>query len=227
MRRWLFLLALLPNCTGCLYYGYPTLSYTPEQPVENRDGSAHAFRVDVDRIERNAATASTSYTLTRIPLDSRGLVPSQLEIAPASGVWDPLNVFSTTSHEKSDYTLTVRLYRPGYQTKEIKSWDKTRDAQWLKAETLAAQEKAVDDLLGAPDVNARATWWELKDEKTPGLGLQPGAASKFQRDTLVFAANEYQRLANSLAATTPNMQLPRERLQQKAIWLRRYAEQAQ
>jgi len=239
MRRWLFLLMLLPNCTSCLYYAYPTLIYTPEQPIDNRDGSAHAFRVDIDRTERKPAPTATQYTLSRIPLDARGLVPSQLEVAPKSGVWNPLGVTESAQHEFSDYTMAVRMYRPGYQTKEIKAWDKARDPQWLKADNLAAQEKAIDDLLAGPSEYPNfnldgktyspvgGDWWALKDQKTPPFGLQPGAASKSQRDALLFASGEYQRLANSPLAMSPNVQTARERLVSKAIWLRKYAEQGQ
>src|ERR1017187_8614906 len=98
MKRWLFLLLLLPQCTGCLGYAYPSIVYTPELVVPNADASAHAFRVDIDKTEhkeqrvlggptsstymRKEYVAATEYTLTKIMLDQRGIVPSQLEIAP-------------------------------------------------------------------------------------------------------------------------------------------------
>lgn len=238
MRTWLFLLALLPNCTGCLYYAYPTLLYTPEQPVDS-PGSTHAFRVDIDRTERKPAPTSTQYTLMRIPLDSRGLVPSQFEIAPASGVLNPLGITDSAPHERSEYTMTVRLYRPGFQTKELKAWGKAQDPHWLPASDLLGQEKAIDDLLAGPptpfaaeknsgfalEARRQSTWWEMKDQKLPRLGLQPGAVSAGQRQALQFAAGEYGRLANSPLANSPQMQAARERLQQKALWLKRYADQ--
>ena len=74
MPRWLFMIVCLPFCTGCLYYAYPTLTHTPELAVENRDGSAHAFRVDIDRTDRKPLAQVTQYTLTAIPLDS--IMPS-------------------------------------------------------------------------------------------------------------------------------------------------------
>jgi hypothetical protein len=107
--------------------------------------------------------------------------------------------------------------------------------QWVAAPTLVEQEKAIDDLLADPAAPIRdggfgfpfpvGTWWEMKDKKSPGLGLLPGATSANQRQFLQFAAGEYGRLANGPAATSPNMQAVRERLQQKAIWLQRYADQ--
>jgi hypothetical protein len=249
MKRWLFLLFVLPQCTGCLGYVYPTVAYTPEVVVPNQDSSAHAFRVDIDRSDRKEAAvstvsrvtpayynASTEYTLTRIALDTRGIVPSQLEIAPVTGVYNPFGFPEFKEHEHNKYTMTVRFYRPGHQTMEVKSWDKARTLQWSVAPDLMAQEKAIDDLLADPaavavpmqqGTPAVMNWWDLKDSKTPPLGLRPGAVSASQRHALLFAANEYQRLSTSPTAGSLNMQPLRERLQQKAIWLRRYAEQTQ
>jgi hypothetical protein len=177
-------------------------------------------------------------------LDTRGLVPSQLEVAPASGVYNPFGVGDFKEREHSDFTLAVRLYRPGFQTMEVKAWDKSPPLQWSEARDLLAQEKAIDDLLMDPATpkweyiaskgmepaqppvgQSRFTWWEQKDQKSPPLGLQPGAVSPSQRQALVFAANEYQRLAASPNGMSPTNQAVRERLQKKAIWLRKYAEE--
>ena len=120
---------------------------------------------------------------------------------------------------------------------EVKAWDKSRPLQWLPAPDLLAQEKAIDDLLADPATPVPPTlgrgvinpennrWWNQKDQKSPPLGLQPGHVSPSQRHTLEFAAGEYQRLASSPPALAANMQANRERLQQKAIWLQRFAVQ--
>jgi hypothetical protein len=118
--------------------------------------------------------------------------------------------------------------------------------QWTEARDLVAQEKAIDDLLADPAAptrmpqagvsatlsseelarSMRPSWWEQKDERVPThLALQPGSVSPTQKHALLFAANEYQRLAETPTAKSLNMRDLRERLQQKAIWLRRYAEQ--
>ncbi|MBI2808124.1 MAG: hypothetical protein HYX68_24325 [Planctomycetes bacterium] len=238
MKRCLVVLAFLPHLTGCLGYVYPTVNYVPEQVVPNKDGSVHAFRVDIDRTERKPAPPSTVYTLTKLPVDYRGVIPSQLEIGQVTGVLDPLGIALNVAHERSEYSMSVRFYRPGYQMIEVKSWDKSRQLQWLPAADLSAQERAIDDLLTDPEapvlpmqksqtvIPQRASWWELKDQKTPPLGLQPGAHSPSQRAALMFAAGEYERLATSPGANAPAAQTSKERLQQKAIWLRRFAEQA-
>src|SRR5947209_18924469 len=123
MKRWLVLLAFLPQCTGCLYYAYPTIATTPELAVRNEDGSAHAFRVEIDRTERKPLPVTTEYSLMRIPMDSRGIVPSQLEVAPTTGVLNPLGLGDAKDHEKSYFTMVVRFYRPGYTTMEVKAWE--------------------------------------------------------------------------------------------------------
>src|SRR6202167_2697288 len=56
-----------------------------------------------------------------------------------------------TPHERSQYTLLVRLYRPGFHTMEVQAWEKTRDLNWTKAKSLLEEEKAVDLLLAVPD----------------------------------------------------------------------------
>lgn len=231
MRRWFTVLALLPQCAGCLYYAYPTVSHTPELAVENRDGNVHAFRVDIDRTERNTAASTVQYSLAKIPIDGRGVIPSQLEVAPASGVLNPLGLLeSVDGHERSQYTMVIRLYKPGSRTVEVKAWEKSRAVQWSPAPSLADQEKAIDDLIAVPGSTEspdQVTWWQLKDEKAPGFGLQPGTISPEQRRAIQFASSEYARLAHSPLASAPNLQPARERLQQKAIWLKRLAEQGQ
>ena len=249
MKRLLVLAAvLLPNCTGCVTYAYPTFQHVPELAVPNPDGSVHAFRVDIDTTTTPPDSVKTQYTLSRIPIDGRGLIPSQLELAPATGVYNPFGI-TGVAEEKSNYTMVVRAYRPGFRTIEVQAWEKSRELMWLPAADLAEQEMQIDILLADPaypvvqrsstnsiqlfsaisvvtkDSNHRS-WWEYKDMKSPGLGLQPGSVSSVHRQALQFAASEYARLANSPAANAQNMQPVRERLQQKAIWLRRYADEA-
>ena len=108
-----------------------------------------------------------------------------------------------------------------------------------RRERLVEQEKAIDDLLAdpamqnlgsivtiraAPPMPDPSIWWQQKDQKSPPLGLQPGQVSSSQhRKTLEFAASEYSRLASSSNGMSPANQPIRQRLQQKAIWLQRYA----
>ncbi|HZZ82142.1 MAG TPA: hypothetical protein VFE62_26825 [Gemmataceae bacterium] len=224
LRRLFFAVLLAPCLTGCMTYAYPTIIYTPDQPIDNPDGGAHAFRVDIDKTERKPLPSTVQYTLMRIPLDRSGLVPSQLEIAPASGTYNPFGVGQGAEHERNLYTMAVRLYRPGYETKELRAWDKARSPMWTKARDLLAEEKAVDDLLAVPsDQPTGKSWWDLQSEKTQSL--QPGSVSHAQHNSLLFASSEYDRLAKSPAAGAASMTTVRQRLQQKALVLRNLAEQ--
>jgi hypothetical protein len=186
LRRLIFALILAPNLTGCLAYAYPDLVYTPEQPIDNEDGGAHAFRVDIDTTERKPQPSTVQFTLMRIPIDRGGLVPSQLEVAPATGIYDPLKIGGGVEHERNLYTMNVRLYKPGSQTKEVKAWDKTRSPKWAPAPELLAQERAIDDLLAEPGSDAKTTWWEAKEKPR----FQPGSVSKSQYESLMFGCSK-------------------------------------
>lgn len=239
MKRWL-LLVVLANVTGCMPYVYPTLSHTPTVAVPNQDLSVHAFRVDIERTERHPGPASCEYTLSRIAVDERGMIPSQLELAHASGTYDPFSLMGRATHERTKYSMLIRLYRPGYRTMEVKEWEKSSNLNWVQAKDLTEQERAIDDLVServsrdesylinaAPGLTQRdPSWWELKDQKS-ALGLRAGLhAPASHRQTLFFAASEYERLAMSPAAAQPNAQAIRDRLRAKGAWLRAYADAA-
>jgi hypothetical protein len=68
------------------------------------------------------------------------------------------------------------LYRPGFETIELKPWAPRGEVRWKAAGTLADQCKAVDDLVAGD--------------------LEPGGISTDHQRALKFAANEYRRLAN-------------------------------
>ena len=225
MNRWIVLFALLmPNLSGCLTYAYPTLTYLPEVTVPNLTGNVRAYRVEIDQTQ-GKPQPFTQYTLAEIPVSSRGVIPSQFEVAAASGTYNPLGVIVGPAHERSEFTMLVRLYRPGQRTQEVKAWDKARELPWSPAPDLAGQEKAVDDLLAIPGQAPTVTWWDLRDVKTPGAGLQPGGVASGHAEALRFASNEYQRLANSPLANAPGAQAAfRDRLRSKSVWLRTLAE---
>src|SRR5262249_55337083 len=46
----------------------------------------------------------------------------------------------------TDHTMAVRLYRPGFDLVEIKSWDAVREVAWTPAPDLAGRETALDNL---------------------------------------------------------------------------------
>jgi hypothetical protein len=114
--------------------------------------------------------------------------------------------------------MLVRLYRPGYQTVEVESWQKTGPVEWVTAPTPDEQERAIDDLVSTWNTSpARLQVQLARTEMSPPRDplvfryLASGSASVEHQRTLRFAAGEYKRLAEG--ATDPDA---RTRLDEKA-----------
>jgi hypothetical protein len=245
VKRLMILAAiLLPSCAAPNLAG-PTSSFVSHQVVQNADCTARAFRIDIEEKERPEPKAR--YTLSPLPLDERGLIPHQFPFPPTSATetavlkrdsqftyFGPAEVFC-------EFTVLVRVYRPGYRTIEIRAGDKTREWHWVPADFLE-QEKAIDALLGVqPGPDGRwGGWWkhgvraphsELGGSTWPGgqtigdYGLQPGSVSAKHREALLFAAGEYERLAKSCTTNSPTLEKARHRLERKAAQMNRYTDE--
>ena len=170
------------------------------------------------------------YVLTPVSLSRAGSVPPQMLVVLDYGwVW---NCIALYYDGHTHHTIVVRLYRPGFETVEIKAGDKEGRAAWEKAADPEAQEMAVDDLLSTWATDGQGRLWAgvgnrdmppTNDALAPLLdkkvfsSLAPGAASVGHRRTLLFAAAEYERLAAGLGDAH------RVRLADKAQWLRELA----
>jgi hypothetical protein len=223
LKRLLILAAvLLPSCaTPALVL--PKADFIPEQIVPNPDNNVRAFRIDIE--EFNRLEPKARYTLSPIPIDEHGLIPTQ----------HPIEFFAFPRNYTNIFL--VRVYRPGFLTIEIKPGDDTRRPPWIRADRFE-QEMAIDVLLGIErrfgnegwesgetkprseilnlgSSSVRNSWKTLGD-----YGLQPGTVSQLHRDVLLFAASEYARLA-----TVSNENEARQRLERKAAQIRRYADE--
>src|SRR5579871_6636037 len=122
VRRMSGLLALL--FVGCmpLGYAYPTISYVRPARVGAARDEVKAFRVDVadDDNECLEIKEKDRYVLTPLPLHRDGSFDPQVKIAVDYG-W-LLNCLSVIYDSSTHHTVMVRLYRPGYRTLEIQSW---------------------------------------------------------------------------------------------------------
>jgi hypothetical protein len=236
-RMQLFAAVLLTACASCVSHAPPAAGIVAEQVVPNPDGTVHAFRVDIVKMDRPAPQAR--YTLTPIPVDKRGVIASQEKRSSPEGYLVPQGTTITITAAREETTkmsVLVRLYRPGYRTIEVKPGENPRDLQWVVARDVAAEEKAIDDLLADPNApyhpnwislrdEKRITWWEQKDLKASPLGLEPGGTSNAHRDVLKFASSEYTRLSMSFAlAIGPTGTKIQERLHAKALTINAYAE---
>lgn len=214
---------LLLLLTGCMPLGYvfPTVSYVRPAKVGAARDQVRAFRVDVtDDNNCMEIPEHDRYVLTALPLNGDGSFEPQMKVAADYGWF--LDGVAIIWGSCRHHTVLVRLYRPGYQTLELTSWRNDDRLRWTPATTLQEQEQAVDDLV--------STWWtspthlqtqyaaqgfEPPREPIVFRYLAPGSTSDEHRETLCFAAREYERLLRSA-----DDEEQRSRLQAKAKALR-------
>ena len=145
----------------------------------------------------------------------------------------PIDYAQTHYH----HTLLLRLYRRGYETVEVGSWELHKEIVWKRAADLRGREIALDDIfsglqhggqVSAPSVlQAKFAMPGLElnwnDSKRVDFNLQPGSESRAHKKALLFGADEYERLASSFAASTEELRDAQARLLAKAAWLRKRA----
>jgi hypothetical protein len=210
---------------GCIPigYAYPTVSYIPATPVSAPTDEVHAFRVDVADDDNSPEFAEDDeYVLQRLPLEKDGRFDSQVKVSVDYGwFW---NWIAYVYDEYTHHTLMVRLYRPGYHTIEIESWQKTGKVEWQPAKSLDEQEKAIDDLLSTW-TRSRMSTQHLYNQVGPPRDssvfryLAAGTASDEHLQALQFAASEYERLQKEVTDAAV-----RSRLESKAKALRKLAD---
>jgi hypothetical protein len=145
-----------------------------------------------------------------------------------NSVYEPfplLHVWGTQSD--SSEGMAIRLYRPGWKTVELRSWDLSSTVCWVKAETLREQETAVDELLSIENVPVMKNVSWFCDSDVESLfrwgKVPPGSTSLAHRQALLFAASEYERLAE-MPRDDPADPALVQRLREKAQAVRALAE---
>jgi hypothetical protein len=200
----------------------PEMSYVAPVDLGKAATEVHAFRVDVtektvvniDDNFKSAGGGVSYYELTPMPLSTRGTTSLQWDVSWAYG-WRTVGFWdywpSLTTH-----SVAVRLYRRGYQAAELRPGEDGPD-DWTKATDLAAEEKAVDDLLGVSPLQSTSP---LKPVKGIGVhsppALELGTKSAGHRKALLFAASEYEWLAHQLSESDAEDRDIRSRLLDKA-----------
>jgi hypothetical protein len=206
---------------GCIPigYAYPTVSYVPALAVAAPPDEVYAFRVDVADDDNSIEfPEADEYVLTGLPLDRDGRFDPQVKVSMDYGwFW---NWIAAIYNEHTHHTVMVRLYRPGYHTVEIASWDKPGSVKWEAAGSLADQEQAVDELVSTWDTSSMAmqhVYTRTEPPRDPSVfkWLAPGSTADEHQRALQFAASEYERLQR----TTTDREI-RVRLDGKARDLR-------
>ena len=195
------ILLVIPFMGGCVfpYCAYPTLDYIPSVKLESPSSDVHAIRIDIYKptADLSVFDGPIYERLSKIEATSTDEIPAQLKPSFSHGlvvIGIAVNFLTHTSH-----SVAIRLYRPGYEVVEVKTWERVNRVVWKVALDLEAQEKAVDTLL-------------------PFGCLELGSKSPAHRDALFFGAAEYERLA----ANEP-LKDHRTRLTKKADHLRKLA----
>lgn len=223
-RRMCGLLGLF--MVGCmpLGYAYPKVSYIPPGSVGTVRDEVYAFRVDVtDDDNCLEITEKDRYVLSRMPLHRDGSYDPQTKVAVDYGciLYCMSNVYDTATH----HNLLVRLYRPGYHTLEIESWQPDDKFQWIEATRPEEQEQAIDDLVSTwkttpQRLQNKAAFDGFVPPRDPIVFnyLAPGSTSGTHHKALLFAASEYDRLLPRAGDADT-----KARLQAKATALREMA----
>ena len=177
MRFW-HICVVCPLLAGCVGFAYPDVSRTPTVALPAAD--VHAFRV-VSQLTMSGPwmTGPVQFgeTVDEIPVTSGAVGPEREAYISYYYLVFPFN----GSHSR---TLTVLLYRPGYEIVEVpaRPWWRApgggppEEVAWKKAPDLTAEKAAVDRIASREG------------------GRSPS------KDVLRFAAEEYARLADSPAA---------------------------
>lgn len=213
MRR--IVLAVIVFLPGCfLPYAAPSLSYVPPFDLECPAGEVHAFRVNITRTTKNHAQSET-IALKEIGVDGMKKTAGQTGLE--------INRGRLTGDEGTSHTIAVRLYRPGFETVELNSWDSPGKVIWKPALTAAVQELALDDLFDLGNVDRKDDQSEV--ERRRKRMLEPGSVSEAHRAALRFGAAEYARLAGQIVGKERSVPTAQQELRDRLVAKARRLEQ--
>jgi hypothetical protein len=223
-RAYLWYVPLALCCAaGCvpLFYAYPSFSYVPALNLGPAHDNIFVFRVDVADDESCANLAKPGhYRFRQVHVAPHGTILGQGKVALDSGFY--WNLIAVTYAEKTDHTIRLRLYRPGFDLLEIRPYQSEASLGWTAVRELAAQEKVIDKLLRP---TGKGTWTQAhKDQNWDFSHLDPGSESPEHHSVLLFAAAEYDRLASDMALEANELAEACNRCHAKAKFLRELAE---
>ena len=165
-------LSLTAGCTGIpAVYAYPKIAHFPATDLNAGGAEVQAFLVKTTCPWRQPLPGPENlprHEVTRLPVstDSHTVSHTSVSVEAFAGTLGPLCYGSGLEHESK-----IVLYRPGYDLVVIQSWERRKTIDWKPAVSIAAQERAVDDLVSAAPF------------------------SPAQRRENSFVADEYERLA--------------------------------
>ena len=205
-RYFIVLSIIVFSSSGCIipYSAYPKIDYIPSARLES-EGNVFAFRVVTTTTHHNPlgsnwpSEPSHEDRLAVINATHTDELPAQTKSSITYGII-MIGIALNWSHSESQ-TMSMRLYRPGYESVELKSWQNTNRIGWKSATDIGSQETALDELF-------------RKNR------LAKGSSDAEHRESLLFGAREYERLAGA----NPDANVT-DRLKIKASALRKRADE--
>ncbi len=186
--------------SGCIVpYTYPRLSYTPRIPVDAPCDELNVFRVDFTKHSTDIDSfvpEDGMQQLSRVAPATTETVPPQVKLSADYGfavIGGALNYLVHTNH-----SVGLRVYRPGFELVEFRSWERRDKVVWKSAPDLAAQEETLDRLfpIGRLDTECKA---------------------EEHKAALLFGASEYERLSAKSSADDDTVRLTRKAAALRAI----------
>lgn len=219
------------SSVGCMHVPFSIPEVNTVAPVDYGSDSTgvHIFRIDITQevtisdaateSEVSAPKAVESLELSEVQPTTPGVTPRQTAWSCESG-WRYVGFWNYNT-ECESHGVSLRLYRPGYDTIVLTCGQVPREVQWTEAADLAAQAKAVDTLLGVSLLDPKEST-SAKFSVTHRLARHP--KSPAHREALLFAIREYKRLANQIAPDDTDWKDLRLELLEKAKLLKALAD---
>jgi len=233
-------------------FAYPKIQRIPKADVNSDQGDVRAFLVTTTYAEKPDTLSPESLrrrrpqTLTPLPLAANGHAVSHNDFHFEASA---LVVGAVNYGWSYGRNTEIVLHRPGYKLVTLRPGQKRGKIPWEAVDCLAARERVIDDLLAMDSSHPYNTAYRFSVEESKleaPLPAPTGSADKpvggdsesgllrlpGQREAMLFAAAEYERLAapaygfvESAAADAPHPVLDAEnerigRLRAKAEWLR-------
>jgi hypothetical protein len=194
-RKWAIpaILVVTSSC-GCIPYVLPSLVMTRPMNLSEVAEEVHVFRVDISAKSGAPCYGQEEYSLSEVSLIG-GVAPPQLQAGLDRGII--IIGVALNYHFHYHDGVHVRLYRPGYELVQFKSWEFGKKVTWTRCSDLVGRERAIDELLAAPGTVSWCQMSRHKEEKSWGVpgALRSAAYSKKHRAALEFIGAEYERLA--------------------------------
>jgi hypothetical protein len=208
----------LAGSPGCLFpYCARSVTSLPSFDLNCDPREVHAFCAELSITETKEDGIKERWEMHAVPLNDvgpRGMTPGQSKVSYDYGLYALSPASANGPLAPTTHALSLRLYRPGFETVVLNGDEPAQPVVWKPAADLAAQEKAIDEIFGTVPIAPKSS-----HEPTRVRELYPGSKSQAHHDALMFGVAEYQRLAALVNPKWPEQKGNQDRLRGKATQL--------